>query len=59
MAEHILGKPSLHVVGLLRQHDPAASDEQIAEVISEWGQLLDERAEREDESVSAEDQAAY
>ena len=53
-----MGKSTLHVVDLLHKHDPNASDEQIAEVISEWGHLLDERSEREDESASAEDQAA-
>jgi hypothetical protein len=58
MAEHIMSKSTLHVVDLLHQHDPNASDEQIAEVISEWGHLLDERSAPEDESANAEDQAA-
>jgi len=58
MAEHIMSKSTLHVVDLLHQHDPEASDEQIAEVISEWGHLLEERSEREDELASSGDQAA-
>ena len=50
-----MGKSAMHVVDLLHKHDPNASDEQIAEVISEWGHLLEERAEREDESADFED----
>jgi hypothetical protein len=54
MAEHIMGKSALQVMDLLRKHDPAVSDEQIADVVSEWGHLLDEPSEQEGESAEFE-----
>jgi hypothetical protein len=45
MNECNMGKSTVQVVDLLLQHDPSASDEQIAGVVSEWGHLLFERSE--------------
>jgi len=53
-----MGKSAMQVVDLLHKHDPNASDEQIAEVISEWGHLFGERSEPEGLSVNADDQEA-
>jgi hypothetical protein len=42
MNAQIKGKTTLEVVGLLLKHDPKASDEQLGDVVSEWGHLLDD-----------------
>ena len=53
-----MGKSAQHVVDLLRKHDPDASDEQIADVISEWGHLLEKLSAPEGLSAHVEDQEA-
>jgi hypothetical protein len=43
MNGRIKGKSPLGMVDLLLRHNPDASDEQLADVVSEWGHLLDEQ----------------
>jgi hypothetical protein len=49
MDEYIRRTSLLKLIDLLRGHDPATSDEQIAAVVSEWGHLLNGRIEKEND----------
>jgi hypothetical protein len=43
MNKRLLSDSALQAVGVLLKHDPTASNERIADFMSEWGHLLEER----------------
>ena len=55
MNEFSKGKTTLDLVNLLVRHDPTVSDDKIAEVVSEWGDLMGERSVREVDPAQGED----
>lgn len=55
MNEYSKGKITQDLVHLLVRHDPTASDDKIAEVVSEWGELMEERSAHKDDTAEGED----
>jgi hypothetical protein len=50
-------KDPLELADLILKHDPDASAEQIATVISEWGNLFDDQKFQTNESIDVEGDA--
>jgi hypothetical protein len=55
MNEFNKGKTAQDLVHLLVRHDPTVSDDKIAEVVSEWGELMEERSAHKDDPAEGED----
>jgi hypothetical protein len=53
--ERTARKSPRQLVEMMVQHNPDASDEQIAEVVSEWGALLEETTFQKADPVPAKD----
>ena len=55
MNEFSKGKTAQDLVHLLVRHDPTVSDDKIAEVVSEWGELMEERSVPKEDPAGGED----
>jgi hypothetical protein len=55
MSEYINGKSAYQVAAMLVKHDPDTSNELIADVVSEWGYLMDAGREADAESTIDEE----